>query len=109
VLGELGCIARMYEVIREARQLASGRRLQYLLLVLACLSVPWLALSGRDAEAEEELAEARRLAQASTIPQSEDGITGCELVLRIYQQDAPAIAAGLQKLADRTPMPPASS
>jgi hypothetical protein len=107
VLGELGCIDRMHEVAEQARALAVRLHLQYLLLALGCLEVPWLALRGRDPEAEALLVEVRRLAQTSTLPQADDGVVGCELVLRVFQGDGRGVAAALQALSERSQLPQA--
>jgi hypothetical protein len=105
VLSELGCAARMDEVLEQARELAARQRLQYLLLALGGTQIPWLAMRARDAEAEALLGQVRRLAQTAWLPQSDDGVTGCELVLRTFQGDGPAVTALLQSFGQRSQMP----
>ena len=105
VLGELGRVDRMCEVLERARALATRLRLPYLLIVLGCLHAPWLAMRGRDDEADALLEEVRRLAQASSLPQSDDGVTGSTLVVRVHQGDGEAVGAGMQALAQRSEMP----
>jgi hypothetical protein len=105
VLGELGRIDRMAEVLERAWALADRLRLPYLLIVLGCLHAPWLAMRGRDAEADALLEQVRRLAETSSLPQSDDGVTGATLVVRIYQGDGQAVASGLQELGRRSELP----
>jgi hypothetical protein len=105
VLGELGCVARMSEVVARAWDLASRLHLPYLLIVLGCLHAPWLAMRGADAEADALLAQVGRLAQTSSLPQSDDGVTGARLVVRVYQGDVAAVGQGLQALGQRSALP----
>jgi hypothetical protein len=96
---------RMDEVLERAWALADRLRLPYLLIVLGCLHAPWLAMRGRDAEADALLEQVRRLAETSSLPQSDDGVTGATLVVRIYQGDGQAVASGLQELGRRSELP----
>jgi hypothetical protein len=105
VLGELGCVDRMHAVLERACALAERLHLPYLLIVLGCLHAPWLAMRGRDAEAEAVLEQVRRLAETSSLPQSDDGVTGASLVVRVHQGDGPAVGEGLRALGQRSELP----
>ena len=105
VLGELGRADRMSDVLEQARALAERLHLAYLLIVLGCLHAPWLAMRGRDAEADALLDQVRRLAETSSLPQSDDGVTGATLVVRIHQGDGPAVGEGMQALGRRSELP----
>jgi hypothetical protein len=105
VLSELGCADRMDAVLDSAQELAARLRLPYLLLALGSMQIPWLAMRARDEQAEALVSQVRRLAQTSSLPQSDDGVTGCELVLRMFQGDGPAVAGLLQAFGQRSQIP----
>ena len=91
VLGELGLPGRMDEALSQAWALAERLRLPYLLIVLGCLHAPWLAMRGADAEADALLERVARLATTSSLPQSDDGVTGATLVVRVHQGQGQAV------------------
>lgn len=68
---ETGRIAAMWRDVAEARRDAERLRLPYPLVVLNGIELPWRAMQGRFAEAEDLLAEAAALAARTSLPAKE--------------------------------------
>jgi hypothetical protein len=106
VLSELGCADRMDAVLDSAQELAARLRLPYLLLALGSMQIPWLAMRARDEQPRLWSARSAGWRRRPRLPQSDDGVTGCELVLRMFQGTVQAVAGLLQAFASgrRSPL-----
>ena len=85
VLGELGRIPEMWEMLAVARERAERLQFPYGLLVLDSMEAPWLAMAGRLDEAEVLLERLGRLTQDVSMRQAEDAWAG-------HPDHAPALA-----------------
>jgi DNA-binding SARP family transcriptional activator len=105
ILGELGRVAQMWESMAEARERGLRLRLPYAQLVLDSQAVPWLAMAGRFDEAEELLADLRRLADQVSLPQTADGIAGAVLVMQLWRGEPEPVLPVLREMALHGPLP----
>ena len=85
VLGELGRIPEMWEMLAVARERAERLQFPYGLLVLDSMEAPWLAMAGRLDEAEVLLERLGRLVQDVSMRQAEDAWAGTLITLRLWQ------------------------
>ncbi len=85
VLGELGRIPEMWEMLAVARERAERLQFPYGLLVLDSMEAPWLAMAGRLDEAEVLLDRLGRLTQDVSMRQAEDAWAGTLITLRLWQ------------------------
>jgi ATP/maltotriose-dependent transcriptional regulator MalT len=85
VLGELGRVAEMREMLEVARDRAERLQFPYGLLVLDSMEVAWLAMAGRFDEAEACIDRLGRLIQDVSMRQAEDAWAASVLALRLWQ------------------------
>jgi hypothetical protein len=103
---ETGRIDEMDEQIAIARAEAERLRLAAPLVALGWLEVPWLALRGRFAEAEQRFAATVEVMGRTSMRQGQESPAGAALVLRMVRGEVDAETAGqLQMLAPYSPLP----
>jgi tetratricopeptide (TPR) repeat protein len=102
--GELGNVARMWEVAAEARAQAERLHLPYGLVVIDNLLLPWYVMAGNFEEGEACLAHVMRLSQQMATPQTEDAVAGAMITLRLWQGRADEVAPALMSF-EGGPMP----
>jgi hypothetical protein len=100
VLGELGQVARMWEVGALAREQAERLHLPYGIVVLDTLELPYLAMAGRFDECEERLDRVMRLADQMRMQQMEDATAGALVTLRLWQGRTDEVAPVLFAFED---------
>jgi hypothetical protein len=106
--GELGQVDRMWEVSLPARDAAERLHLNYPLLVLHALHIPWLAQAGRFEDAETLLAATRRLLPELRIVQT--GLAELGALVSIYTWSGRnQEVAGLMDLVEDEALPMVAS
>jgi DNA-binding SARP family transcriptional activator len=105
VLGELGRVAEMRASMAQARALAADQRMAYLSILLGTMHAPWLAMAGRDAEAEQVLRELADVGRYATVPHAGDAIEAARLLVRTLQADWPGVFASMQAMAETSELP----
>lgn len=104
---ELGLVDGMRANLAEARELAERLRLPYALIVLDTVELPWLAMAGRFAEAEERLRELSDLHDRTGVAATLDAVRGAQGVLAMWGGGPEAIAVVARSLED-SPLPTAA-
>ncbi|HQR27041.1 MAG TPA: hypothetical protein PLP61_08395, partial [Nocardioides sp.] len=83
--GELGQVQQMGETGALARDYAERLRIPYGVMVLDALEVPWLAMAGRFAEAEQRLESVALLAERMQVHEVGEALAAVAMALRLWQ------------------------
>jgi DNA-binding SARP family transcriptional activator len=103
---ETGRIDEMWQEIGRARDLAGRTRLSAHLVALGWLEVPWLALRGDFAAAEQRFGETLSLMQRTSMPQTMESPAGAAMVIRMVANAVDGELVGqLRAVAAGSPLP----
>ena len=102
---EIGDVATGAAAADRARRLADRERHFYAQLVLDTLEVPWLAMSGRHAEAAERADHLQALGERLTLTQYEDALGGARMFLLLWHGRAAEVVPDIVEMAQRSALP----
>ena len=106
VAQEIGDVPRMWEEIRLARELAARTGVVSPLVALGWLEVPWLAMQGRFADAQQLFAQTLALMQRTTMAQQTETPAGAALALRMAMAPVDdSVVAGFAPVVESSPLP----
>jgi DNA-binding SARP family transcriptional activator len=83
--GEAGRLGDRRQAVHDALELAERHRLRYLQVMLGTYEVPWLALEGRFAEAEQLYEATERWTSHASFPFRDEALAGARLCLDLWQ------------------------
>jgi DNA-binding SARP family transcriptional activator len=102
VAAELGDVATMERLARQARDRAQQRRQLYPLIVLDTLMVPWHAMRGEWDEAQRLVESLTATSERMALTQAEDAIAGALLSVGMWQGLYPELLETLLVLQEQS-------
>lgn len=105
VCGELGRVDEMHALAADARREAERLRMNYALLVVAALELPWVTMAGRFEDAEALCAEVLQLDRQMSLAQGSDAVAASLLTLLVWRGGLVEAGPLLEGLASASLLP----
>ena len=101
--GEGGRQTERATAVRGCRAIAERYRLRYLQVMLGCYDVGWLALQGRDAEADQQLAAVERWAVHADFPFRDEAVAAAQAWVALWRGHAAVLLEPMLALDTTSP------
>ena len=101
--GEGGRIPERAAAVQECRAIAERYRLRYLQVMLGCYDIGWLALQGRGAEGDAQLADVQRWAVHADFPFRDEAVAAAQAWLALWRGRADDLLEPLLALDATSP------